>query len=42
MQHYKASMMTAYWETFVENCFAYHLVSRKKKKGKKKKRALQY
>ena len=28
-QYYKASMMTAYWETFVENCFAYHLVSKK-------------
>ena len=30
-QYLKASMMTAYWETFVENCFAYHLVSKKKK-----------
>lgn len=28
-QYYKPSMMTAYWETFVENCFAYHLVSKK-------------
>lgn len=29
-QYYKASVMTAYWETFVGNCFAYHLVSKKK------------
>lgn len=26
-QYYKASVMTAYWETLVANCFAYHLVS---------------
>lgn len=30
-QYYKASVMRAYWETFVGNCFAYHLVSKKKK-----------
>lgn len=35
MQDYNASMMTAYRETFVENCFTYHSVSRNKR-GKKK------
>lgn len=39
MQDYNASMMTAYRETFVENYFTYHSVSRKKRK---KKKALQY
>lgn len=41
-QYYKASVMMAYWETFVENCFAYHLVSKKKKKKKKKAHSTSY